>query len=206
MDTGGGIYAEMLGYVRASMGAPPRRRVLSSERVRAPGWTKRHPALADIPRRQQLLLREGEIVWGAVVQANTRMFRPGWFNHAGNMIYSLDEAVDATPHILLAAVDEIYAAKGGYGYDVELQAIADMLHDERGAAQDLHVPTELTRGVPCYITNVVFDRSHLPRGKLDVNLMPILVDPRMSAVMIVPYWHWPHPLCTPQTRHAYRGV
>jgi hypothetical protein len=206
MDTGGGFYWEMLEHVRASLGAPPRRRILASERVKAPGWTKRHPALADIAKRQKILLREGDIVWGAVVQANRAMFASGWFNHAGNMIYSLDEAVSATPHILLAGVEEVYAAKGRHGYDADLQAIADMLHGERGAAQDLRVPTHITRGVQCYITNVVFDRSHLPRGKLDVKLMPILVDARMSAVIVVPYWHWPKALRAPQTRQARRGA
>ncbi|MGH6951162.1 MAG: hypothetical protein ACREH4_09830, partial [Vitreimonas sp.] len=168
----------MLERVRASIGAPPRRRVLDSERVKAPGRVKRHPALADLAKRQNILLREGDIVWGAVVQANRAMFAPGWFNYAGSMLYSRDEAITATPHILLSAVEEIYAAKGRRGLDGEMQAIADMLYDGRGAADDLRVPLYVTRDIQCYITNVIFDRSHLPRGKLDVKLMPILIDAR----------------------------
>lgn len=203
MDTGGGFYWEMLERVRASMGAPPRRRVLKSERVRAPGWAKRHPALADIARRQHILLREGDIVWGAVVQAHRAMFASGWFNYAGNLLYSRDEAISATPHILLSAVEEIYAAKGYRGLDGEMQAIADMLYGERGAADDLRVPLDITRGIQCYITNAVFDRSHLPRGMLDVKLMPILIDARMSAVMVVPYWHWPKALRAPHPRETH---
>ena len=85
-----------------------------------------------------------------------------------------------------------------------MQAIADMLYGER-AAEDLRVPPDFTRGVQCYVTNVVFDRSHLPRGMLDVKLMPILIDARMSAVMVVPYWHWPKALRAPHPREVHHA-
>ena len=181
----------MLQSVRDSMGAPPRRRYWWRHRIRLEGWVKHHPPLADIGHRQGVLLRQGDIVWGAVVQANYRMFKGGLINYPGNLIYSRSEAVTAKPGILTAAARQVFDVKGHPEVGGALQYVADMLQSEMGSDTDLHVPTKLTEGIQCYVTNVLFERRHLPKGRLSHTLLPILVDPRMSAAIVVPHWHWP---------------
>jgi hypothetical protein len=185
------FYAQQIDHVRRSMGAAPRRHFWWRHRVRTEGWVKHHPPLEDIARRQGEILRQGDIVWGAVVQANYNMFKGGLINYPGNLMYSRDPAMDECPHLLQSAAQNMFSQKGGRGIGGDLQLIADMLQSERGAPIDLRVPLELTEGMQCFVTNVMFERRHLPRGRLDVGLLPILVDPRMCAAIVVPRWHWP---------------
>lgn len=185
------FYAQQIDQVRRSMGGAPRRHFWWRHRVRTEGWVKHHPPLEDIARRQSEILQHGDIVWGAVVQANYKMFKGGMINYPGNLIYSREPAMDARPHVLQLAAQNMFRHKGGRAAGGDLQLIADMLQSERGAAIDLRVPLELTEGMQCFVTNVMFERRHLPRGRLDVSLLPILVEPRMCAAIVVPRWHWP---------------
>ena len=61
--------------------------------IKPPGWCRSaNDDLMEQYRNQWLLFQEGEIVWGAIVQANSLMFEPSSLNCPGTIIYSPDKA------------------------------------------------------------------------------------------------------------------
>ena len=68
--------------------------------------------LAKQVRESELLIVEREIVWGALVQANEKMFEPGRSNYPGNMLYSADRRMDDQPKILTDCSSSLSSVKG----------------------------------------------------------------------------------------------
>ncbi|MET8751915.1 hypothetical protein ABZW32_17710 [Streptomyces sp. NPDC004667] len=63
---------------------------------------EREDPLAEILKVQDMLLAEGRLVWGALVQANNDLFGRGWVDLPAAVIYSPDTAVfDDSPDLLL---------------------------------------------------------------------------------------------------------
>lgn len=142
---------------------------------------------------QQTIYRNGYIVWGAIVQANNTLFRPGSHDCPADFLYSLDPRIDAHPEVLQESAHGLFDIKG-LETDPDLQAFSDKLADEYVADWKLPVPPRITRGVQCYYaTNMIF-RRHLPAGVLAGPVMPMLVYPEETEVVfILPARYWsPH--------------
>ena len=199
-------YKRLIEEVRASFGAAPRRHFFYRHRVGIPYWAHGHPPLEDVVKHQSHLLRHGQIVWGALVQANSRMFSRGSMNAPGSLLYSRHADMVSRPHILTSTAGNLFDVKGDAGAGGGVQSIADMLGSEFGSTRDLPVPLGMTQGIECYVTNVLFERRHLPGRKLNGSLYPILVDLGMSAAIVVPHWHWPKELQAPAERAGRMGA
>lgn len=180
----------MLAYIRASLGKTPRK-LHPRHKLHAPKWSLKGDRLSDIYSQQDKLLREGEVVWGALVQANRQLFADGPENHPGNVIYSLDPASFSMPGVLMAAAHQLFSVKGDKDVSAEMQVFSQTLADELERLMKVKVPGELTHGLETFFTSVMFDRLHLPDGVLRGGLMPMLAHPKLDATMVVPYWHWP---------------
>lgn len=183
---------QVLREITQSLGPSPRRaHWFGRDRVRIPPWAKNNRRFHDIKRAQKLLWRDGDVVWAALVQANNNMFAQGPRNHPGNIIYSRDPLILSDPAVLSEAAADLFATKGQTVHRADVQYIADILQGELGAEEEILAPTFLTQGAQCVFTNIIFERRHLPEGILRGLLLPILIDARTDAVMVVPYWHWP---------------
>jgi hypothetical protein len=65
-------------------------------RAQGPAWARAHP-LKEVMIHQQLLLEKGEVAWGALLQANNALFKPGPDDHPGAMLYSRDPYFEGRP-------------------------------------------------------------------------------------------------------------
>ena len=85
-------HVQLIRNTRLRFGEPPRvfpRGLGSYLKIRAPSWM-RHTSdkMIAIYEDQQLLLTQGRVVWGSVVQANTDIFVPGKLDLPGVVVYS----------------------------------------------------------------------------------------------------------------------
>jgi hypothetical protein len=163
--------------------------------LRAPGpsWIRTH-ALNEIVTHQPLLLQKGEVVWGAVLQANNALFKPGPNDHPGAVVYGRDPYFDSRPHELGAIASKLFSYKDTQAPEA-FRPISDWLTNERETAFNLPVPPALTEH-PAFATAVLFFRKHLPEQWLAGSWMPLLVHSETRAVMVVPRQFWPRAFVT----------
>ncbi|MFF7079606.1 hypothetical protein [Streptomyces lavendulae] len=107
----------LIDQCRASLGKAPRQFSWFDKfrylRIPRSDWVEREDPLAEILKVQDLLLAEGRMVWGAIVQANSDLFARGWHDLPAAVIYSPDTAVfDGSPDLLLDIARKLYPIEG----------------------------------------------------------------------------------------------
>jgi hypothetical protein len=182
-------------------------------KVRTPAWIAHYPddPLALLFRRSADVFAQGIVVWGHVIQANTRLFDHGDDDLPGEVVYSL--AVDQD-HIdtqrLRGIAERLYALKGTAPRDPELAPIAEYLTDEKLRVFGLPVPASICSDASglgitqpsvletdsvCRISTTYFIRDHLPSRRLAGLLLPIVVLPQAPHLVLpLPARYWPKPL------------
>lgn len=184
---------------RAALGEAPRRFSWFDKvrylRIPRSDWVEREDPLAEILKAQDVLLSEGRLVWGAIVQANNALFARGWDDLPAAVIYSPDTAVfDDSPDLLLDIAQELYRLKGTRQQDPELAAFSRMLASEMDREMRLEVPRRLTGSAAVYCTDVIVARRHLPGRVLNERVFPLLIAPERTAMtMMLPSRFWPSP-------------
>lgn len=182
----------MLAKISASLGPAGQRRLSSANQVRVPVWVRRENPLNEIRRRQALLLRHGEVVWGALVQANNKLFAPGVTAMPAAMVYATRADAEAIPFQLMEAAREIGRLKSvvATGHP-DMRRLAEIMNAETVMEMKAALPAEAVGGGEAYLTSVLLDPRHLPRGMVEGSLMPMLRHESTSALIMVPHWHWP---------------
>ncbi len=184
-------FGQIIAEIRQRAGRTPRKYDKKVDRVRM-GFVRKlfDRKLAKQSRESELLITEGSIVWGSLVQANADMFDFGTENLPGNMLYSNDRRMDNQPEILAECSSNLFSIKGESVGDPELQAFADSLANEVDRDGGMKVPPSLTNGIPCIFADIEFERKHLPNNCLGDRIMPILTHPSTDSIMVLPHWHW----------------
>jgi hypothetical protein len=185
----------ILRHIDEELGPPPRR--FSRDEwpdlaIPEPTWIRRDD-MAIIYDDLRFLYKEGEIVWGAYVQANQLLFRRGFSNCPATFIYSRDPEIDDDPERLAAIATRLFQLKGGTWKDPDAQRYGDMLADERKRAMRWRAPETMTGDLPVYSTSVMVCRRHLPERVLASRYMPLLRHRDTVATLVVPHWFWPKP-------------
>jgi hypothetical protein len=158
-----------------------------------PSWMKDDDELNEIFRQQELLLKEGKIVWGALIMANALLFKPGDSNCPAVLVYSPDAYFDSRPLELRLIARKTGQFKETNPTDPELKEIARVLTDEVTRTMSLKLPEVFSDKEIRWTTFMVF-RQHIPNGVLFCGLFPILIHPSTPAVMMVPFEFWPREL------------
>ncbi|MYT69663.1 MULTISPECIES: hypothetical protein [unclassified Streptomyces] len=185
-----------LAQCRTSLGHPPRHFSwfdrFSYLRIPRSGWAWLGDPLGQILEVQDLLLTEGRLVWGAVVQANNELFERGWRDRPAAVIYSPDTAVfDDNPELLLTIARKLYRLKETWQADPELHAFSRMLTSEVDRQMRMQVPRQLTGSADVYCTDIIVARRHLPGRVLNEPLVPLLIAPEHTAMtMMLPSRFW----------------
>ncbi|MDR2677924.1 MAG: hypothetical protein LBB51_00610 [Zoogloeaceae bacterium] len=146
------------------------------------------------------LLREGRVVWGALIQANGKLFEPGTDDLPAEVVYSIDGSV--LPGVLLPVAQALFALRKQLPpqADDALKKCADYLNAEIVRVFGWRVPALLASapGVPkripdsLRISTLWVLRKHLPHGYLENTVLPLLVcDTCPGHVMVVPSSAWP---------------
>ncbi|MFD5110057.1 hypothetical protein [Streptomyces cinereoruber] len=183
---------------RAALGEAPRRfswfDKFSYLRIPRSDWVEREDPLAQILKDQNLLLAEGRLVWGALVQANSALFERGRDDLPAAVIYSPDAVFDDSPDLLLDIAQKLYRLKGTRQQDPELAAFSRMLASEMDREMQMEVPRRLTGSVTVYCTDIIVARRHLPGRVLNEQVFPLLIAPERTAMtMMLPSRFWPTP-------------
>jgi hypothetical protein len=198
--------------VRELLGPSPRQ--FSSElqkylAVTPPGWLKRQPKdeLQLAFKNQIRIRREGAVMWAAIVQANSLLFRRGPTDCPASVIFSHDPWYDDHAEELLQTAHELYQLKGTDQNDADAAAFARMLTNELTRGMMLRVPKRFTGGRNVFHSAIMLPRKHLPKGYLAGSLFPVWADPGgTGALLLVPAAYWPPSLTAAWDRPARAKV
>jgi hypothetical protein len=129
-----------------------------------PGWMKYSPRddLRKVFKLKRALLAEGEIVWGMIVQANMKMFKPGAVNSPCDVVYSLADRDRVNPGHLQPIARKLFSLKGTQQSNPALAAIANHLTNERTRAFGLPVPPAISPAARCHMSSTLLVRKHPP--------------------------------------------
>lgn len=143
-------------------------------------------------RDQQHIRRNGNVVWGALVQANEVLYKPGTLDTAALVLYSEDPYFDERPHELRQAASQLSALKGTTPEDEALRPLVAAMTAENDSIQHQQLPRHFWHDRQIAATFLFVVRQHLPEGYLVNALFPILVAPKLSpAALVLPSAYWP---------------
>lgn len=185
--------APLLDKLRASFELRQQRMSdLSLASVLAPGpeWMGPSDGLNEVVAQQRLLLTEGHIVWGALVQANGQLFQPGIEDLPALLVHSTDRHFDAHPQELRQVGQALFALKDTAPAEPELARLAALVTGEKERVLGLDLPPVLSS---CPVRAGVFMvyRKHVPTGMLRCGLFPVLTHPATPVAMMLPFEYWP---------------
>lgn len=156
-----------------------------------PSWLQSTDPLVEVYRRQGMLMREGRVVWGALVQANSMLFQPGINDHPAMVIHSADPIFAEEPDQLAAIARRLFQLKNTTPSEPSERQLAEMITDEMQRGMGWSVPKSCTAGRDVTSTTLIVFRSHLSDRILRCSVFPMLTHPETKAVMIVPSKYWP---------------
>ena len=168
-------------------------------RIVRPEWLYHHPndGMETFFLNLKELRRNGRVVWGRFIQANSLLFAPGVDDCPAEVVYSLDESNSILVEELDRIAGSLYALKHTQPDDPELAPIADYLTKEVVRVYGMPVPKSISPRHACRISTVYVVRKQLPspRRKLSQLLIPIIVAPNPPHVALpLPSRYWPEAL------------
>ncbi len=138
------------------------------------------------------LLRDGVVVWGALLQANMLMFDPREeMSCPGEFVFCPDPRRRIHPAEILEVASRVQELKHTKPRDPELRKFADYLTDERTRAFGWPVPRKLSAGVPCVVSSTLFPRHYLPGNAISGQAMPVVVlphEPHYACILHRGFW------------------
>lgn len=161
-------------------------------RMVPPGWLGKKDELWPLIENQDLLLKEGTVVWGRIVQANSLLFTPDLYRDCpATVIFSEDPNDAHPPEVLEDIARSLFRLKSRTEFqDGEEQRYGHMLADERIRGLDWYAPTSLSRGRKVRSTTILLPRKHLLAYQLAQSMFPILIHPKVPTVILLPERFW----------------
>lgn len=159
-------------------------------------WLKSDDGLSRLYEELPILMERGEVYYSSLVQANSCLFKPGYTASAASIIYNHKRPRETVvnPMILRIFSHYLYGYKSKAPEEIPewiqpaVSAIADEFDRSRvvikaGAEDDFAMNVTLQA--------VLVFREHLPKGKLDGGILPIIAAPgECESVMILPHRFW----------------
>lgn len=146
-------------------------------------------------RYKFLLLKNGNVVWGHLVQGNSGLFQPGKDDLYASLVYSPTLVTNDNLPELARIAWELYELKDKkieHPEVFDLKPIAAAITYEYRRSLLIKVPDSIARNQPVYFASMLVSRRHLPEGNLQSNWFPLLIAPSVTnETMILPckYWH-----------------
>jgi Fe-S cluster assembly iron-binding protein IscA len=166
-------------------------------------WFERTDELYEVYLKQEVLIREGAVVWGAIVQSNKLLLQPGRHDYPATVIWSERPEFETRPDLLAQVAGRLFDLKGAKPADHEEKRYAAMLTDEKTRGMGLKIPkTYAGEYHPITSTTAMVFRRHLPTNVLMGSLVPLLTSYTTAAALIVPGRFWPTALLR-QWEQAY---
>ena len=189
-------FALSLQRTRDKLGRTPRI-VHSSQRTYLhlipPPWARdgSDDRFQAIFRDQEMLLRNGTVVWACIVQANSALFEDDTGDCPAAVVFSLDQHFESAVEELCVIGSTLYSQKGRRRPTPELAEFARVITNEYEAPMNVPVPLSMTANRQVFYTTIMVYRKHLPVPRLVGGWFPLLASPdRTTASMIVPSEYW----------------
>lgn len=157
-----------------------------------PTWIN-NTELKSIYHEKKSLARNGKIVYGHLIQANSKIFRRVIFGGSlpGVMLFSMDPYYDKHPEEINNIANEIYKYKNHKYAPIEIRKFVELISNEYTYVQNAELPMSLTPNGKVYYTTFMIWRKHLIKKHLTVSIFPIIADPdNVKSSMIVPKEYW----------------
>jgi hypothetical protein len=184
---------QMIRNTRLRFGEPPRQFPKNEQsylNLTAPSWcSAKTDALYEVYRHREMLLREGRVVWGHLIQANSLIFEPGPDDVPGACAYCPDYHTHDDLSRLAEIAGNLFKLREK-STTAEEKAFGAILAGEKERFFQRPVPKTLTKGSPVFASCLMINRKHLPAGVLSNSYFPILVHPDTQAILIVPARYW----------------
>ncbi|HXA46264.1 MAG TPA: hypothetical protein VNW52_01440 [Burkholderiaceae bacterium] len=163
--------------------------LLSELGMTAPAWAK-DDKLRLLFDNQIKIMREGCVVWGAVVQANANLFVSNSDDGAPlDVLY--DPRGRLSPEDLIALAQSVYALKEKRPSDPALIPLYDHFRNGFTRAIGLDVPSTFVP-YPLKVSSTYFERKNFPGRKLAQHVIPLLIsDIYLGLVVPLPSRLWP---------------
>lgn len=156
-----------------------------------PAWLRGADPLYGAYVHGERLLRNGEVVWGHVVQANTLLFSPASGHDCpAAVLHAEDASCDHALHRLSRAAHEAYELKEKRPVAAGYKEVGAYLADEHTRGSKMPVPPGIARGRRLVITDVLIHRAALPLPYLASTFFPVLVAPDIPTVILLPAPLW----------------
>lgn len=164
-------------------------------RMVPPGWLDKRDELWPLIQNQDFLLKEGTVVWGRIVQANSLLFKPDLYRDCpATVIFSEDPNDAHPPEVLDEIAEDLFRLKKRTTFeDGEQQRYGHMLADEMIRGVDWYAPTSLSQGRKVRSTTILLPRKHLLAYHLARSTFPILIHPSVPTVVLLPERFWAEP-------------
>ena len=139
---------------------------------------------------QNQILRWGNVVWAACIQANNNLYTPGTTVRGAEYIASHDPYFESRPDELLVIAEGIFALKGTLPKDFELRIVAERITDELYRSLGDSIPHQLTDGRDVRRYSTWVNRKHLPHRCLSYSIVPFLLKQDTPFGTILPHRYW----------------
>jgi hypothetical protein len=173
-------------------------------KIHPPSWMDtKTDGLANIYRDYKLLLEQGLVVWGQIVQANSVLFEKGPDDAPAALLFSMDSDFDGNIQSLEEMAQYMYSFKNEDTSEMseELKHFIDVISDEYIRVFNQPLPDDLTGDKEVYFTSIMIHRKHIPGRCLKQGAFPILAAPSLTdQVMPLPEKYW-----SPELVQAWMG-
>ena len=168
--------------------------------AKAPDWHKSDP-LKRVVTDRPLLLEQGRVAAGVLIQANAYLWGPGKDDSAALALWSDDARLETDLTKLRELALELHELKGKTpdkdkeAADKIAPAMAPFARDitnESARPLNLKLPDDWgVQGANFYLSALLVWRAHLPTRYLTARVVPMLVLPEQTdATMILPAMFW----------------
>lgn len=160
-------------------------------RIRQPSWMEKNDPMQCIYRDQNLLLTQGRIVWGQIIQANTLLFEDRSEDCPAAILFTMDPSVDDDPEKLKDIAKILYSHKNGNCDNEELNRVVQVITDEQTIWMNYHISAAATGSIGVLYSTIMVHRKHLPLNYLNSGWFPLLIHPtKTKGAMILPSKYW----------------
>lgn len=157
-----------------------------------PLWGKSPRTGWNPPAVQARLYKNGVVVTGVFVRANTNLQRLAPQDLPGDVVYGLDPWFSKDPEELLEIAESVFETQDAEDEDGAAGTTAATLPEKSEYVRAFEVPRTLARNHQVFMTSVIVSRKHLPAAFMVESTVPLLVDPDdVGTCMVLPSRYWP---------------
>lgn len=135
-------------------------------------------------------LRNGKVVWGAIVKANQQLWHSGTEDCPALLAWSPDQEFASKPEALRSITRSIQSVIDSNSVPDELQHLQTFLRDDLYRETSRLVPPSLTNGHKVFLSTIMVFRRHLPRGFLCQSMLPVCIGEEWDFPAILPCTSW----------------